>query len=255
MDSVKAVNLHLILLAGGKGLRAAGGDEKTPKQFQETSRGPLYLVCLEEFLTLQTDPKIQLASLTVTVPDSWREQVEQHLQEMEKSTRGQTLRVPWALAGAGLTRTESTWSAAGVLSGGNHCPGATDLVAVHDAARPFASADLLTRLSAAALVDKAAVPGIPVPDSLVQITNPESGSSQTRGYVDRASIFAVQTPQVFQWTEFFAAHDWAAEHGKSFTDDGSLLAQRGIMPQVVSGEIGNWKVTTANDRKRALALL
>ncbi len=249
MASAVKTKLHLILLAGGKGLRASSVAGAPPKQFRETARGPLYLVCMREFLKLQTDPNAPLVSLTITVPDSWRQEVGGHLQALEN------LSVPWLLASAGATRTQSTWSAISALAAGDNPPCATDLVAVHDAARPFASSQLLATLSAAAMQHKAAVPGISVPDSLVQVATANQDTSQTGTYVDRATIFAVQTPQVFQWDVFHGAHRWAAENEESFTDDGSLLAHKGTVPHVVEGETENWKVTTPVDSDRAVDLL
>ena len=74
-------------------------------------------------------------------------------------------------------------------------------------------------------------------------------------YLDRSSLVGVQTPQVFRWDLFHAAHAWAAEAGAVFTDDGGLLAERGQAPVVVAGEQGNWKVTTNGDWLRAETLL
>ncbi len=255
MDSARLAPLHIVLLAGGKGLRAATAASDTPKQFRNTARGPLYLVCLQEFLKLQSNPDIPVASLTITVPDRWQKEVAQHLQDLENSSSGLSLNVPWFLASAGSTRTESTWSAICSLRDGRISPAASDLVAVHDAARPFASSDLLARLSLAALSGKGAVPGIPVPDSLVQVSNLISGPSQACEYIERSTIFAVQTPQVFQWQALLAAHTWAALNSENFTDDGSLVAHCGTTPQVVSGETGNWKITTAEDSDRAVEIL
>jgi len=255
MASTSSVRLHLILLAGGKGLRAATSSTDSPKQFQATACGPLYLVCLHEFLQLQNDAEFSLASLTVTIPDDWRDEVDLHLQELKQSAANPALEIPYGLASAGLTRTESTWSAIKSLLERDNAPQAHDLVAVQDAARPFASADLLKRLSAAALQDKAAVPGLPVSDSLIQVPAQTGNSADTGGYLDRSTIFAVQTPQVFQWDVFVKAHSWAAENGLSLTDDGSLLAKCGTMPLVVPGEVGNWKVTTALDSERAVEIL
>ena len=140
---------------------------------------------------------------------------------------------------------------------------------MHDTARPFASAELLAAVTRAAAASGAAVPGVLVPDTIVQCfgcPDPTSGpalsadvsdTAQARAarYLDRASLLAVQTPQVFRWDRFHAAHLWAAEQGAHFTDDGGLLAVCGLDPVVVPGEADNWKVTTATDWERARALL
>jgi 2-C-methyl-D-erythritol 4-phosphate cytidylyltransferase/2-C-methyl-D-erythritol 2,4-cyclodiphosphate synthase len=230
--------LHLILLAGGQGLRA-GQSGSVPKQFRPTGRGLLFAVSLREFLTLDPDEVFRPVDLILTVPDSWHKTVGEALQGLD---------IPWGLAPAGVSRTASTWNAVRELEA-RHAPQAGDLVAVQDAARPFASADLLVRLGRAAAESGGAVPGVPVPDTIVQS---EAGAAV---YLERASLLAVQTPQVFRWDMFHAAHTWAAETGADFTDDGALLTAQGHPPVVVAGEPGNWKVTTNGDWRRAEAML
>ena len=124
-------------------------------------------------------------------------------------------------------------------------------MAVHDAARPFANAELLDRLVSAAVRHGGAIPGVPVSDTVVDAG---SGRMGVR-YLSRSDLQAVQTPQVFRWGPFSAAHGWAARAGRSWTDDGGLLAERGHPPVVVPGEPGNWKITTPDDWQRAAALL
>lgn len=230
--------LHLILLAGGQGLRA-GGSGEIPKQFRPTGRGPLFTVSLREFLTLDPGTGHRPADLVLAVAKPWRIQAGDALQD---------LAIPWTLSAAGPTRTASTWNAARKLAA-THSPGPGDLVAVHDAARPFASAGLLNELARTAAEAGGAIPGIPVPDTVVQSAE---GSAD---YLDRSTLVAVQTPQVFRWDIFFDAHSWSSTKGLSFTDDGGLLADRGHPPAVIPGEQGNWKVTTDGDWKRAEALL
>jgi len=231
-------NLHLILLAGGQGTRADDGDN-VPKQFRPTGRGLLFSVSLQEFLTLNTGAGFRPVDLILTVPDTWRKAADKVLQGLD---------IPWGLAPAGISRTASTWSALKELEV-RHSPGEDDLVAVHDAARPFASADLLVRLATAAAESGGAVPGVPVSDTIVQS---DEGAAV---YLERSSLMAVQTPQVFRWDRFQSAHAWAAETGADFTDDGGLLAVRGHVPAVIAGEQGNWKVTTNGDWLRAVAFL
>jgi 2-C-methyl-D-erythritol 4-phosphate cytidylyltransferase/2-C-methyl-D-erythritol 2,4-cyclodiphosphate synthase len=233
-----AGRLHLILLAGGRGLRARGADS-TPKQFRPTGRGLLFTVSLKEFLTLPSDSGCRPADLILAVADNWRPTAAAALQDLD---------IPWGLAAAGSTRTGSTWNAVCEM-GALHDPDPEDLVAVHDAARPFATADLLARLVGAAADSSGAIPGVPVPDTIVQ-------SAQGQAvYLKRDALRAVQTPQVFRWESFRRAHAWAAEAGAEFTDDGGLMAARGHDPVVVDGDPSNWKVTSGGDWEQAVNIL
>ena len=227
--------LHLILLAGGRGMRAAAGDS-TPKQFRPTGRGPLFTVALQTFLG--SDDWCP-DTVTLTIPDAWRPVAENALEG---------LGIPRFFASAGASRTASTWHAVEQLRTG-HEPAEGDLVAVHDAARPFASAALLNRLCAAAAKSAGAVPGVAVHDTIVRSDGPGAV------YLQRDLLRAVQTPQVFRWDIFQEAHAHAAENDLAFTDDGGLLASRGHDPAVVEGEPGNWKVTTDGDWERAKEIL
>lgn len=244
MSAVAPAPLHLIILAGGMSTRARRGDSTAPKQFRTTGGAMLFMWSVRELLQAN-----HVVSLTVTVPASW-ESVASH--ELTSAT----LACPWQLAPAGISRTASTWQALVVLA--RTCaPAATDLVAVHDAARPFASRHLLNRLAATAAEHAAAVPGVDVPDTIVHI---EEEGAAGRGkvlarYLNRAQLQAVQTPQVFQWEPFQAAHRWAHEQERTFTDDGGLLADHGIQPVLVMGEPDNWKITTESDWERAQGLL
>jgi len=233
--------LHLILLAGGKGLRAADGGQgdDVPKQFRPTGRGPLFAVSLREFFLPGLEQAWHPASVTVTVAAAWQDAVTAELS---------TLSVPWQLANPGASRTASTWNATVALAAAV-VPGAGDLVAVHDAARPFATVGLLDAVAAAALAAGGAVPGVPVTDTIVQVTD---GAAT---YLSRENLLGVQTPQVFRWSIFETAHRWAHETAAEYTDDGGLLAAKGHLPAVVTGESGNWKVTTAADWDRAKDML
>ncbi|MCP4570899.1 MAG: hypothetical protein GY838_00980 [bacterium] len=235
-------SLHLLQLAGGKGLRA-GGAGMAPKQFRATGHGMLLAVSLESFLAGAAAP----VSVTVTVPTAWRKEATAALRPLLAPRD-----VPWELADAGETRTASTCNAAETLAAAEYAPAPDDLVAVHDAARPFASAALLDALAVAAHEHGAAVPGVPVADTIVR--NDDDPASPVI-YLERARLLAVQTPQVFRWNAFLAAHRWAAAEGLDFTDDGRLLAERGTLPVVVPGDPANWKVTGDDDWRRAAALL
>jgi 2-C-methyl-D-erythritol 4-phosphate cytidylyltransferase / 2-C-methyl-D-erythritol 2,4-cyclodiphosphate synthase len=232
--------VHLVQLAGGKGSRVGG---ERPKQFLESGRGLLFRVSLAEFLKLPAEIG-QVASLTVTAAEQWADVVKENLEQLAPSGCG------FHRADPGSTRTESTWSALRILAA-RELPAPNDLVAVHDAARPFATVRLLEELIRAAFRFGAAVPGIPVSDTILQ-TAPDPSAAE---YLQRETLVAVQTPQVFRWDLLHSAHRWAAENGKNFTDDGSLVSHCGTSPRVVPGEQTNWKVTTEGDWQRAAGLL
>jgi len=235
-------NLHLILLAGGKGLRA-GQDELPPKQFRTTRRGMLFTVSLQNFLNVEP----RAVTVTVAVPSAWRDEANSALTPLLGP-----LDLPWLLAPAGETRTRSTGNAVEALAASEHLPANDDLVAVHDAARPFASDQLLDSLCVAAINHGGAVPGIPLADTVIRMDGDAEGHAT---YLDRPRLRAVQTPQVFRWDLLLEAHRWATNTGARFTDDGSLMADRGHAPTIVEGDHRNWKITTEADWKRVEELL
>ena len=123
-----------------------------------------------------------------------------------------------------------------------------DIVLLHDAARPFASSDLITRAIEAAQLHAAAVPGIAVTDTVKQ-TGPEG---QVIGTPDRASLRAIQTPQAFAFDLIYDAHLRAAAAGiDTLTDDGAVIEWAGHPLFVFEGEATNMKLTTESDFQRA----
>lgn len=232
--------LHLILLAGGKGMRA-DLDDLPPKQFRTTRRGMLFTCALQNFLNVRP----QAVTVTVAVPDAWQNEAAAALTPLLEP-----LGLPWLLAPAGPTRTASTGNAVEVLAASDHAPADSGLIAVHDGARPFASDKLLDSLCVATLSSGSSVPGVPVADTIIR---QEADGQAT--YLDRTRLLAVQTPQVFRWDIFRDAHRWARQTGGRFTDDGSLMAARGHPPTIVPGDPRNWKITTDADWRRVEELL
>ena len=256
MTRILQPRIYLAVLAGGQSLRARGSDSSAPKQFREVGGRMLLLVGLRELVRA---PGVVHAVLVV--PEPWRPLVAQALDEA-------ALSVPCTLAAAGDHRTASAWQALSSLAGlpAGERPDPDDLVAIHDAARPFASRHLLARVARAAARHGAAVPGVPVADTVVQlavgedagesgVAEADAGERVVASYLERRRLVAVQTPQVCRWRELHAAHAWAAAEKRSFTDDGGLVAERGLLPAVVMGEAANWKITTEEDWERAAGLL
>lgn len=122
-----------------------------------------------------------------------------------------------------------------------------ELVLIHDAARPFVDQHLIERVIAAAAVHGAAVPALPVSDTLYQVDAAGFAASVQA----RDTLRAVQTPQVIR-------RDWlddALDQTGSYTDEGSALLTSGRIVMTVPGSPGNFKITWPDDLALAEALL
>jgi len=121
-------------------------------------------------------------------------------------------------------------------------------VLIHDAARPFASAALVSRAIAAAARSGAAIPALPVTDTVKKI-DPAGRVVET---LDRSNLRTVQTPQSFAFALLLDAHRRAASAGRDdFTDDAALAEWAGMDVTLFEGEARNVKLTTADDFARA----
>src|SRR5512146_2027883 len=119
-------------------------------------------------------------------------------------------------------------------------PRKPEIVLVHDAARPFASAALVSRAIAAAKQNGAAIPALPVTDT-VKTVDAKGLVDKT---LDRNALRLVQTPQSFACPALLDAHRRAAAAGREdFTDDAALAEWAGLKVNVFAGEPGNIKIT------------
>lgn len=125
-----------------------------------------------------------------------------------------------------------------------------DVVLIHDGARPFVSADLVGRIIRAAAAGGAAIPVLPVTDTIKRVR--DGGVVET---LDRSELAAVQTPQGFKRGVLAAALDKAVRDGYVGTDEAALAERAGYPVHVVPGDPGNIKITRPEDLKLAEALL
>lgn len=134
------------------------------------------------------------------------------------------------------------YRAASVAAGVALC-GEDSLVAIHDAARPFASEALVSAVIEAAAEYGAAAPAVPVKDT-VKIRKGDFVKSTP----DRSALAAVQTPQVFDCGAYRAALGGLAEEDrKRLTDDCMVMEWAGLPVALTAGEEENYKITTPND--------
>ena len=120
------------------------------------------------------------------------------------------------------------------------------LAAIHDGARPFADWQLIDRCIRAANTYSAAAPAIPVKDTIKVVEGRIVKSTP-----DRATLFAVQTPQVFDYDLLRGALTKAEADGAAVTDDCSAVERMGMSVKIVDGDERNIKITTPLDLKIA----
>ena len=124
------------------------------------------------------------------------------------------------------------------------------LVAVQDGARPLITHAVIDRTVRAAHTYGAAAPAIPVKDTIKVVTG-----GVVKETPDRATLQAVQTPQVFDFDLLRGALKKANEDGAAVTDDCSAVERLGMSIKIVEGDERNIKVTTPMDLKIAKLLL
>ena len=141
---------------------------------------------------------------------------------------------PIRVVAGGATRTASSWAAL------DAAPDA-DVVAVHDAARPFVPPSLFHRCVEIAEADGSAVAGLPLADTIRRAN--EAGAS--REEIERDGLWAAQTPQVFRRELLEKARAVAGD--RSFSDDAAAVVAAGLSVKMVPGERRNLKITTFED--------
>ncbi len=123
-----------------------------------------------------------------------------------------------------------------------------DLVLIHDGARPFVGAGVIDRVLDALEHSDAAVPALPLADTLKRSLDGEGCET-----VDRANLWRAQTPQGFHFLPILEAH--RAAEGLSLTDDAGVAERAGMTVSLVEGEERNLKITTPQDFQRAREMM
>jgi 2-C-methyl-D-erythritol 4-phosphate cytidylyltransferase/2-C-methyl-D-erythritol 2,4-cyclodiphosphate synthase len=143
----------------------------------------------------------------------------------------------------GTTRQESVANAFDAV------PPDTEVVLVHDAARPFVSGETISRAIDAAARHGAAIVASAVTDTVKQVTM-EAGARVIAATIPRESIVLAQTPQAFR-RDVFAAAVAIGRDGAQGTDEAALAELAGHPVHIVEGDAENVKITTAADLQRA----
>jgi len=221
-----ASSVAAVVVAAGRGLRA-GGD--MPKQYRDLAGEPVIRASLRLFAR---HPEVAMVQPVIHPDDGAR--FAEAAAELE-------LLAP---VFGGATRQASVRAGLEAVA-----PLRPDLVLIHDAARPYASAALVSRAIVAVAATGAAVPVMPVADTVKSV---DASGRLIEATLDRSILRTVQTPQVFAFGPVLDAHRRAAASGREdFTDDAALAEWAGLKVAAFAGEGGNVKLTTAEDVARA----
>ena len=217
-----------VVVAAGRGVRAGG---ELPKQFRQIGGDTLLRRALLSFVEASD---VNLVQPVIRAEDA---------DIVRALTHGMDVLAP---VFGGATRQASVRAGLEALE-----PRRPDVVLVHDAARPFASAALISRAINAAKQTGAAIPVLPVTDTIKRIDS----AGTVEATLERSSLRLVQTPQAFAFSALLEAHRRAAAQKRDdFTDDAALAEWAGLKVAVFAGEPGNVKLTTADDFVRAEAI-
>jgi 2-C-methyl-D-erythritol 4-phosphate cytidylyltransferase len=216
----------VILVAGGTGTRM---QTKTAKQFIPLCGKPVLFHTFEAFY--RWDPNIYFVLVLFKgLESTWRQLCIEY-----------NFRIAHTIVEGGVERFHS------VKNGLDALPMDIELVGVHDAVRPLVSSETIIRCFDSAEKFGAAIPTVPVTDTIRQVRGKSSIT------LPRHELLAVQTPQCFARKVIDQAYN--VEYTPIFTDDASVVEQAGQSITLVEGNRTNIKITTPEDLTIAAAFL
>ncbi len=213
-----------VIPAGGQGRRLGS---QSPKQYIDIAGTPLIVHTLRKF-----DPAHGAGyGIIIPVPAADIDFVN------EEIVARYGIRGVIAVLAGGRERQDS------VRAGLEAVPADAEIVAVHDAVRPFVSAEMIRKVIEEAARSSAATLGVPVKDTVKKV----DGGNSVTGTVDRTGLWLTQTPQAFRRAVIMEAYRRAYDDGIYATDDASLVERIGVTVKMVPGSYENIKITTADD--------
>lgn len=228
-ETASTLTRAAIIVAGGKGRRMEGD---VPKQFLPLEGRPVLMRTIDRFR--QFDPNMQIV---LVLP---KDQQDYWLRLCGQYDLADPARI--VLADGGSERFHSVRNGLLMVSSD------VDLIGIHDGVRPFVSQEVIRACYAEAARSGAAIPVIPVVETLRHLYNKESSIT-----VPRSDYRLVQTPQVFQADLLRRAYEQPFRD--TFTDDASVVEALGHGVTFVEGNRENIKLTTPFDLRVASVLL
>lgn len=215
-----------VILAGGVGSRM-GVDR--PKQYLVVENKPIIVYCLEIF-----EKHNNIDKIVIVVSDEWKDYV---IENVEKYNISKVC----GYAPAGRTRQHSIYNG---LKSTEENASDTDVVIVHDAARPLVSDKIIDDCITGATEDDGAMPVISVKDTIYQSKDGKSIDKLLK----RSELFAGQAPESFDFKKYLYIHNSVSDDEIAATAGSSEIAYRhGMKVRLVEGSERNFKITTIED--------
>lgn len=222
------MNYEVIIPAAGQGKRMGG---KKNKLFLELNKIPVFIHTLHVFVT---DAYCSNIWLVVNPQDK---------EEMFELVKAHNFHHKIHFVYGGAERQHSVYNAVKQIS-------TSEMVLVHDAARPFISKEKIRELTKIAEKEGAAVLAVPIKDTVKKVQD-----NTVLETIDRSSLWAIQTPQAFRMSILREAHEKALMNQFLGTDDASLVEYLGGEVKIVTGNYNNIKLTTPEDMCFAEAIM
>ena len=231
------MHVTAIIAAGGRGQRF-GAD--LPKQLLSVGGRQILERSIDAFAS---HPSVD--SLVVALPQVLVEHPPDYLRSVESSKAGHDQPVtvrgkPCVIVAGGERRQDSVVRAF-------QAAGSADVIVIHDAARPFASADLIARTIAAAAESGAAIAAVQSSDTVKLAGADATGVRLIAQTLPRQSIYLAQTPQAFRRDVLVRALEAGARDDVHATDEAALVELTGLPVRLVDGDASNIKITTPDD--------
>jgi len=220
-----------IIVAAGRGQRFG-----QPKQLIDIAGKPMLAWSVETFASMPEINRLVVTTESEFVPS------------VESLVKRAAPNLPSRVIVGGAERQDSVRLALVALS---ESASQERYAFVHDGARPMIRPDDVRRGMAAVAPGVGALLAIPVVDTIKSV----NGSRKVTGTLERAKLWAAQTPQFGMLDDLLRAHQSAQARGIRVTDDAALLEEAGLDVIVVEGNAENFKVTVPADLARAALIL
>ncbi|MCI5628029.1 2-C-methyl-D-erythritol 4-phosphate cytidylyltransferase [Clostridium sp. HCP1S3_A12] len=215
------MKVSAIILAGGKGKRMKAN---ISKQFIMLKDKPILYYTLYRFIK---NPNVD--NIVLVLPKDEIEYCKKNI--IEKYN----LKIDFIVEG-GAERQDSVYNGLKALED-------TDIVLIHDGARPFVSNKIIEEGIQKAIEFGGAAPGV-MPKDTIKIKDSNSFSKET---LDRSTLVAIQTPQVFKFSEIIKCHEKIKKDNITVTDDTMVYEMYGNKVYLYDGDYENIKITTPED--------